>query len=67
MHDSGHIIDSDSSIGLTLELVAHFFITISMCIFMYYASILILDNSRISIQTEHKDIEIHIKPYRNKK
>ncbi len=44
--------------GLSLELVTHFFITISICISMYYASIF--------IQTEHKDIEVHTK-YSNKK
>ena len=73
----------DSIHDLTLELVTHFFITICICISMYYARISIAvlllylyisctnvqiceDNSRISIQIEHKGIEIHIK-YRNKK
>ncbi len=37
-------------LGLTLELVTHLFITISMCISMYYDSIFILEY-KLNIKT----------------
>ncbi len=52
--------------GLTLELATHFFITISICISIYYASSQVLPELCYyyafiyPVQTEHKEIEIYI-------
>ncbi len=53
------ILQKMTKTGLTLELVTHFFYS---NIYMFYFVL----SSSICIQTEHRDIEIHIK-YRNKK
>ncbi len=46
--------------GLTLELVTHYFITISICIYMYCASIFILELCHMYYYTFTYPVQMYI-------